>query len=584
MIVSGAVTAGDITINAEKNTVSSTVMATSVTLTAAADDDGAVDAAGDYLAGEFTGFYIATPEAIIDLTGATITATGDVTLTATATTDISVTPSDLGGALDLGLVTILPIAKVTLDNTTLSAANLTADATVIAIVAFTDAADASDNSTTADAAVTVLVLTGDATMAVQGASTLSVSGDVALNATTTLDVNSTADGSGGTAGATLAVTEVQVGTAAFVRDSASIGANAGNTPDSVTIGATLNSTVATVATSTAGGAESGGGSNQSEQTLADPAGDGNGPGNTDDAAGTSEGLVSFAGAVVVSDYNPTTEVYINTSGSVETAGTLSLAANATDSVTASADGSATGGGAGAGVAVAINVADVITRAYLGSSGSLTASAINVDATLAAGATYSATATSGAGDGADVGIAGSLAINTVDTSVSAAVKSGAGINLNGGSLTLTANSTTAAVASATPDDPGLTPADLGIGASVAINVASNTTFAGLEDGAVLTNTNDLTLTATGNHSATTTAESLTNSRRRKRGSIAAPATCSRKATPWFRRSPSSNPRSRFPFTAETNWQRRRSMFPNRFAGPNRGKSPPRFLRQVTMSPR
>jgi len=67
VVITGTVTAGDITINAEKITVSSTVMATSVTLTAAADDDGAVDAAGDYLAGIFTGFYIATPEAIIKI-------------------------------------------------------------------------------------------------------------------------------------------------------------------------------------------------------------------------------------------------------------------------------------------------------------------------------------------------------------------------------------------------------------------------------------------------------------------------------------------------------------------------------------
>jgi len=104
----------------------------------------------------------------------------------------------------------------------------------------------------------VLVLDSDATTAVQGASVLSVSGDVSLSAETTLDLNSTADGSAGNAGGTLAVTEVNAGTHAFVTGSSIIQAN-GNAPDSVSVGATLDSTVATTATSTAGGAADGGG-------------------------------------------------------------------------------------------------------------------------------------------------------------------------------------------------------------------------------------------------------------------------------------------------------------------------------------
>ena len=58
------------TINAEKITVSSTITASNVSLTALADDDGAVDADGDLLGGIFQGLYVATPGALFDLISA----------------------------------------------------------------------------------------------------------------------------------------------------------------------------------------------------------------------------------------------------------------------------------------------------------------------------------------------------------------------------------------------------------------------------------------------------------------------------------------------------------------------------------
>ncbi|MFC1895392.1 LEPR-XLL domain-containing protein, partial [Thermodesulfobacteriota bacterium] len=502
VVIAGAVAADDITINAEKITVSSTIDATNVTLSAAAEDDGAVDEYGLYLGGIFEGLYIATPEAAIDLTGANITATGDVTLSATATANLgSVNPSTLGSTLDASLLTILPTATITLDGTTLTAANLDADANVNVTVAFEDDADGSDTDTTSDAAATVLVLISESTMAVQGASDINLSGDAAFDAATTLDLNSTADGSGGAAGGTVAVTEVQADTIAFVTDSASILANTGDTPDSVTIGATLNSTVSTTSTSTAGGAESGGGTNESEERLADP----NQDEDTSDQAQTSDGSVSFAGAVVVTDYRPVTEVYLDTDGTVISDNDITLTATAIDTVTSTADASNTGsGGTGVGVAVAIGVVDSQALAWIGGSGSLTADNVLLNATLDADNTYKVDATSGIGDSSDTGVAGALAINVVTTTVEAYVDQLSTVNLNGADLSLTANSQVKIETNAVPDEDAGTAESLGIGASVALTISDNQTHAAIDNGGAVTGAGNITLTSNADHDTTTKA--------------------------------------------------------------------------------
>ena len=70
----------------------------------------------------------------------------------------------------------------------------------------------------------------------------------------------------------------------------------------------------------------------------------------------------------------------------------------------------------------------------------------------------------------------------------------------GNVTLTAVSTTVATASATAKATG----DLGVGASFAINVSDNLTEAKIDNNATLTGGADATLSATGDHTATTTA--------------------------------------------------------------------------------
>ena len=102
------------------------------------------------------------------------------------------------------------------------------------------------------------------------------------------------------------------------------------------------------------------------------------------------------------------------------------------------------------------------------------------------------------------MAGSLALNVATVDAHATIATGASVNANGGNVTLRSTTDTSSTAKALPKE-GTSGGKLGIGASVAINVATNSTRAEIEDGAVLSGANDLTLTATGKHAATTEAK-------------------------------------------------------------------------------
>ncbi|MEM7745033.1 MAG: LEPR-XLL domain-containing protein, partial [Pseudomonadota bacterium] len=511
----GTLSVDDLTVNAEEITVSGTVTSGgNVILNADEEDDGAIlpdDGSAPAFLSVLEGLFVALPEAIVDLSGGTISASGDLTITADAVANVNASPSTLGSVLDASLITILPTAEITMTGTTITAANVSAAATATITASFEDQATDDDTDTTSDAAVTVIVVEGGQGNALGGGvatildddSSISTGGDVVLSATTTMDIDSVADGSGGSAGATLAVTEIGIETTVQVGGTATIGDDDGDNPDSISITATTTADVVTASTSTANGAEESGGgensSNQSEQRLADP----NQDSNTSDQAASSEGSLSFAGAVVVSDYRPSTEAEISTSGAITTDGALTLGATSTDSVSATANGSNTGsGGTGVGVAVAIGIVDPTVSATL-SGGSLTATdGIGVSATMNAGETFTVTATSGAGDSTDVGVAGSLAIQSVTATVEANV-SGT-VDLNGSDLSATATATTSTSTSALPDEDGLTAESLGIGASIALAIIDVQTTAAIAADAAITNGAALTLTATGNHTIETQA--------------------------------------------------------------------------------
>ncbi|WP_164773391.1 LEPR-XLL domain-containing protein, partial [Mesorhizobium sp. M7A.F.Ca.CA.004.01.1.1] len=493
--ISGTLTAGAVTVNAEKISVSSTINASSMTLTAAAADDGKITG----------GAYFATPEAIIDLSGATIIVTGAAQFTATATANVEAETFEVGPLAGV-IATILPEARVKFSSTNVTAASLSASSTVTVTLTAKDESDAgSDNDEKKDAAVSVTVLVSDAITEVLAGSVLSVSGAVSLTATSNLTMTTEADGGSGGKGASVAVSEVNATTRANVSGGSTIGANAGDTPNSIALGATLISNITTIAKSTAGGSDqSAGGDNESEERLKDP----NKDGITSDKATTSSGDITFAGAVTVSDYRPTTEAFVQAS-TLTSGGAITLTAQSTDKVTATADGtntnSSSNGATGIGVAVALSIADVTTRSYLGGASSLSASAVSLSATIAAGDSFIAQATSGAGEGSKTQVAGSLAINIVITEASADVAANASINLNGADLSLTANSTTNVVTDAVPDDASGAAGELGIGGSVALTIVDNSTSASIRDNATIVAGDAITMIATGNHTAATKAE-------------------------------------------------------------------------------
>ncbi len=490
VLIEGTNAFGALAVHAEKITVSGHVSATTVTLVALAEDDGKITG----------GAYFATPEAIIDLSGATITASGAVEISATADATVSASTAEVG-PLEGVIVTVLPEARIKFDNSTLTAASLSAGSSVSVSLTAADEGDASENDTTKDAAVSVTVVVSDSITEVLGGSALNVSGAVSLTADTNLALTTTADGGSGSKGASVAVSEVNATTRAYMAGNSALNANSGNLPDSVAFSATLTSNVSTTAISSAGGSNQGDGSNESEKRLADP----NQDSNTSDKATTSGGDITFAGAVAVSDYRTTTEAYVDSSTLVS-ATTLGLTATSTESVTASADGSATGSaGTGVGVAVALGIADVTTRAYIAGTSDLTASSVNLNATLNAGDSFVVTAEAGAG-GAETNVAGALAVSIIMTDVEAVIEAGASVDLNGADLSLTASSTTHAETAATPNGDDLGEAgETGVGGSVALAVIDNNTNALIENGATVTAADDVTLSATGSHESETTAE-------------------------------------------------------------------------------
>src|SRR5690606_6935677 len=131
----------------------------------------------------------------------------------------------------------------------------------------------------------------------------------------------------------------------------------------------------------------------------------------DNDASTSQGSVTFAAAVAVSDVGGRTAAYIDSAGGADadadadpghavTGGTLNVSATSSDAASAIADGHYSDGSAGSslavGVGVAINNVDLFDEAWLGGSASLKAANVNVTAAMDADDTFTAQATSGAG--------------------------------------------------------------------------------------------------------------------------------------------------------------------------------------------
>ncbi|NER24473.1 MAG: DUF4347 domain-containing protein [Symploca sp. SIO1C2] len=364
---------------------------------------------------------------------------------------------------------------------------ITADSKVDA-KALTEAKASGD--TALDAAISLSDIENSAIAQISGNTTLSTTGDLQLSAKTDTKVETTADGTAGggnAAGATVAVATIETVTEAYIDDSVSItkAANIG-------VAATALEDFDTKATSTAGGASEN--STDTQQRL------------QENNAATSDGDISVAAAFAIANTNRRTKAYVATNGAITTDDTLEIDATSSTDSSVQADATATDKNIGVGVAVGINRVEGLNEAYLGGTGTITAQ--EIDIASKSGDTpskFSTEAISGAGD-TNVGVAGSLALNLVNNNQSQALlKDGVTLNEDGANINLTAENKAIYTAKALPKPEDNNSSKVGVGASVAVNVANNQTRAEVEDGANLNQAKDLTLKATSEQEMNTTAE-------------------------------------------------------------------------------
>ena len=227
---------------------------------------------------------------------------------------------------------------------------------------------------------------------------------------------------------------------------------------------------------------------------------GNADGNKTSAS-SDEGKVSVAAAVAVNIVSAKATASLADGVTVKTAGSLTVSASGNTDSSASSDGSTVGSTAkvGIGAAVSVNKVDSHNEASIGSNAQVTAHGVTIESTMTdvggdTTNTIAAEAKSGAG-ASNVGIAASLALNLSDTSGKALIKSGAGADA-GGAVTLTAEDDSKSTATAAPTtDGGATGGKVGIGASVALNLITSTSQAQVGANAGITHASSITLTAT-----------------------------------------------------------------------------------------
>ena len=228
-----------------------------------------------------------------------------------------------------------------------------------------------------------------------------------------------------------------------------------------------------------------------------------------DDASTSEGKLSVAGALAISDLTSTTKSAYDLTTSAMISGDLRVASSSENNVDVTADGTAVKTANGVGVAIGINIAKVKNDAIIASAvsaGSIHLSALSDNPlTSKIGNSFKTSSTSGAGS-SNVGVAGSFALNLIDTQTTATIGAGVAVNItgNGAVEAMTDNKTDSEVV-AKPADDGASGKTLGLGASVGLNIIANRSWAEVADGASFTGVGALTLSASATHDIITTAE-------------------------------------------------------------------------------
>ncbi|MET0446534.1 MAG: leukotoxin LktA family filamentous adhesin, partial [Pseudorhodoplanes sp.] len=120
--------------------------------------------------------------------------------------------------------------------------------------------------------------------------------------------------------------------------------------------------------------------------------------------------------------------------------------------------------------------------------------------------FESNASAGAG-ASNVGFAGAVALNLVDTQSSAQVGGSAAVRITGpaGAISIVSDNESSTIARAMPAGGGASGDKVGVGASVALNLVATRSTAELIDNATVTGADDVTLQAFGVHGVVTQAE-------------------------------------------------------------------------------
>ncbi|WP_236889100.1 leukotoxin LktA family filamentous adhesin [Desulfoluna limicola] len=225
-----------------------------------------------------------------------------------------------------------------------------------------------------------------------------------------------------------------------------------------------------------------------------------------------------AGAVGFSNTGHSVKAGISSTKGVTSSGAVTVKTRSLANVDTLSSGKTNGGSVGVGAAVAISTGSVTNRAELGSAVTtgdhVTVAATGEDmapqpteegGTPVADRDQSFATKAYSGQGASgVGIAGALAIHNLSTETESVLTDGAEVNASGMTVSAENITTHEAVADGKNEDGAV--ASVGVGASVALNFAENTTHAELEDGSEARISGDLTLSANSSNTTKTKAVS------------------------------------------------------------------------------
>lgn len=422
-----------------------------------------------------------TAHATVTITSANIIASGALVATATATSN--------GGIADL------PIGKVDTDvqaSVTIAGASIiNAASAKLSAVANAQSKVATQsllsNQASQDLAVAISNVTSTATSQVRGTSKLTVAG--VLEILSSNSVVNTVDATPFVAenGASVAASKIIASSSANVAEAAEISAGG------LTLGASMSTTTIAKAVAGAGGATEAAPGTVAATYLADH----------NKEASTSQGEATKAASLAISDVTATSTASM-TSSKKATIGALSVSTTTVNTANVSADSSPLERKDAKGVAIAINNAKIQNNANIGQS--VDAASATVSALMngvGAKNNFDTTATSGAG-GEDVGIAGSIASNKIDTQSAASVGAAAVVTLAGGDLGISSENNTISTAKALPGTAPTAGADKGVGASFVRNIVANRSYTDLVNGASVLGARNVSLTASAENAVETEA--------------------------------------------------------------------------------